>query len=70
MKHAMVKMLCQQLHFAPIGLHPQEILDIGTGTGIWAIESGFLPDWGDLTRQLTASQWPISSPALASWGLT
>jgi hypothetical protein len=41
MKHAMVKMLCQQLHFAPIGPKPQEILDIGTGTGIWAIESEF-----------------------------
>ncbi|KAK4145769.1 S-adenosyl-L-methionine-dependent methyltransferase [Dichotomopilus funicola] len=40
MKHAMVKMLCGQLHFAPIGDHPNEILDIGTGTGIWAIEMG------------------------------
>ncbi|KAH7271390.1 hypothetical protein FSOLCH5_004263 [Fusarium solani] len=41
MKHAMVKLLCSQnLHFAPIGAHPQEILDIGTGTGIWAIEMG------------------------------
>lgn len=41
MKHAMVKLLCsQKLHFAPIGNHPQEVLDIGTGTGIWAIESG------------------------------
>ena len=40
MKHAMVKMLCsQKLHFAPVGDHPQEVLDIGTGTGIWAIES-------------------------------
>jgi methylase of polypeptide subunit release factors len=39
MKHAMVKMLCGQLHFAPIGEHPHEVLDIGTGTGIWAIES-------------------------------
>lgn len=40
MKHAMVKLLCsQKLHFAPIGNNPQEILDIGTGTGIWAIES-------------------------------
>ncbi|KAL1870015.1 hypothetical protein VTK73DRAFT_2824 [Phialemonium thermophilum] len=38
MKHAMVKMLCQTLHFAPIGDRPQQILDIGTGTGIWAIE--------------------------------
>jgi hypothetical protein len=32
MKHIMLTMLCQQLHFAPIGLNPQEILDIGTGT--------------------------------------
>jgi len=40
MKHAMVKMLCGQLHFAPIGEHPHEILDIGTGTGIWSIEMG------------------------------
>ncbi len=39
MKHAMVKMLCGQLYFAPISEHPQEVLDIGTGTGIWAIES-------------------------------
>lgn len=40
MKHAMVKLLSnQKLHFAPMGQFPQEILDIGTGTGIWAIES-------------------------------
>lgn len=41
MKHAMVKMLCGQLYFAPIGDSPQNILDVGTGTGIWAIESTF-----------------------------
>ncbi|XXH05903.1 hypothetical protein Hte_012345 [Hypoxylon texense] len=40
MKHNMVRQLCQQLHFAPIGDGPQEILDVGTGTGIWAIEIG------------------------------
>ncbi|KAK3954005.1 methyltransferase [Pseudoneurospora amorphoporcata] len=40
MKHAMVKMLCGRLYYAPIGSHPQEILDIGTGTGIWCIEMG------------------------------
>ncbi|KAI1466586.1 S-adenosyl-L-methionine-dependent methyltransferase [Daldinia caldariorum] len=40
MKHAMVKLLCQELHFAPIGDNPHEILDVGTGTGIWAIEMG------------------------------
>lgn len=40
MKHAMVKLLCsQKLHFSPLNDHPQQILDIGTGTGIWAIES-------------------------------
>lgn len=40
MKHAMMKLLCsQKLHFAPIGDNPQQILDIGTGTGIWTIES-------------------------------
>ncbi|TKW50189.1 Trans-aconitate 2-methyltransferase [Colletotrichum tanaceti] len=41
MKHAMVKLLCnQQLNFAPIGDWPQQVLDIGTGTGAWAIEMG------------------------------
>ncbi|KAK1758616.1 hypothetical protein QBC47DRAFT_399513 [Echria macrotheca] len=43
MKHSMVKMLCgNQLFFAPLGRNPQQILDIGTGTGIWAIEMGDL----------------------------
>ncbi|KAK4102265.1 S-adenosyl-L-methionine-dependent methyltransferase [Parathielavia hyrcaniae] len=42
MKHTMVKLLCGQLFFAPIGEHPHEVLDIGTGTGIWAIEMGDL----------------------------
>lgn len=40
MKHAMMKLLCsQKLHFAPINNNPQEMMDVGTGTGIWAIES-------------------------------
>lgn len=39
MKHAMVVNLCQRLHFAPLGDGTQEVLDIGTGTGIWCIES-------------------------------
>ncbi|KAF4621959.1 hypothetical protein G7Y89_g14385 [Cudoniella acicularis] len=42
MKHAMMVNLCQQLHFAPIGPNPQNILDMGTGTGVWAIEMGDL----------------------------
>lgn len=40
MKHAMMVNLCgQRLHFAPIGDNPQNVLDIGTGTGLWAMES-------------------------------
>jgi len=42
MKHAMmVNLLGGKLHFAPIGENPQNVLDMGTGTGIWAIESEF-----------------------------
>ncbi|KFZ23353.1 hypothetical protein V502_02174 [Pseudogymnoascus sp. VKM F-4520 (FW-2644)] len=39
MKHAMLMELTDgKLFYAPIGENPQKILDIGTGTGIWAIE--------------------------------
>jgi hypothetical protein len=38
MKHAMVVNLCGgKLHYAPLN-NSQNILDIGTGTGIWAID--------------------------------
>lgn len=41
MKHAMVMNLCEgRLHYAPLA-NPQNILDIGTGIGIWAIDSEF-----------------------------
>ncbi|KAB5543128.1 S-adenosyl-L-methionine-dependent methyltransferase [Coniochaeta sp. 2T2.1] len=40
MKHAMIVNLCNgRLHYAPLE-NPQTILDIGTGTGIWAIDMG------------------------------
>ena len=39
MKHAMMLNLCQTLHFAPLGNNPGNILDLGTGTGAWAIDS-------------------------------
>jgi hypothetical protein len=36
--HMYLLTLDQKLHLAPIQ-HPQEVLDVGTGTGIWAIAS-------------------------------
>ncbi|KAG4433674.1 hypothetical protein IFR05_010842 [Cadophora sp. M221] len=43
MKHAMVvNLLGGRLHFAPLGDNPGNVLDMGTGTGIWAIEMGDL----------------------------
>jgi hypothetical protein len=42
MKHAMIVNLCGgRLHYAPLE-NPHEILDIGTGTGIWAIDSTYI----------------------------
>ncbi|KAH6673106.1 S-adenosyl-L-methionine-dependent methyltransferase, partial [Halenospora varia] len=41
MKHAMIVNLCGgKLHFAPIGDNPQDIIDLGTGTGIWCVDMG------------------------------
>ncbi|KAI1372270.1 S-adenosyl-L-methionine-dependent methyltransferase [Hypoxylon crocopeplum] len=40
MQHAMVMLMCDgKLHYAPLD-NPQSVLDIGTGTGIWAIDMG------------------------------
>ena len=48
MKHAMIVNLCgERLHFAPVGKYAEarlggelhNIIDLGTGTGIWCIES-------------------------------
>ncbi|KAI5838204.1 S-adenosyl-L-methionine-dependent methyltransferase [Morchella snyderi] len=38
--HIYLLLLDDKLHLAPIDPHPQKILDIGTGTGIWAIDVG------------------------------
>jgi hypothetical protein len=37
--HALIISFCNGLRFAPIGRNPQNILNAGTGTGIWAIGS-------------------------------
>ncbi|KAF2802298.1 S-adenosyl-L-methionine-dependent methyltransferase [Mytilinidion resinicola] len=39
--HHIMSLRCDgELHWAPIGDNPGRILDIGTGTGIWAIDMG------------------------------
>lgn len=41
MKHAMTVAVCgDKLHFCPLGEHPGRVLDLGTGTGIWAVDMG------------------------------
>jgi hypothetical protein len=40
MLHALTLSLCGgMLHTAPIGNNPQRVIDLGTGTGAWAIDS-------------------------------
>ncbi|KAF4475817.1 s-adenosyl-l-methionine-dependent methyltransferase [Fusarium agapanthi] len=46
--HYTLLLFDDKLHLAPIGKNPQEILDIGTGTGIWAIA---IDDWKKLYSQ-------------------
>jgi hypothetical protein len=43
MKHCMIVNLCDgKLHFAPLK-NLQAVLDVGTGTGIWAVDSAYSP---------------------------
>jgi len=82
MKHAMIINLCNgKLHYAPLH-NPKSILDIGTGTGIWAIDSMFNTPQQNNTavsypgfflllfspQRLTVNttQWPTSTPRLKS----
>ena len=46
MAHALMTSFCDRLHFAPIGANPQNVLDMGTGTGMWAIDSESISELG------------------------
>ena len=51
MKHAMFLALVHFLHLSPIS-NPHNVLDLGTGTGIWAIESKIIPTKSELLANL------------------
>lgn len=36
--HIYLLLLGGELHLAPIAKNPQRVLELGTGTGIWAIQ--------------------------------
>jgi ubiquinone/menaquinone biosynthesis C-methylase UbiE len=38
--HALLKLFDDKLYLAPIGENPHRVLDLGTGTGIWAMDFG------------------------------
>lgn len=43
MHHEIMRsLLDDDLHRAPVGKSPQHILDVGTGTGIWAVDAADL----------------------------
>ncbi|KAA6406833.1 MAG: methyltransferase domain-containing [Lasallia pustulata] len=61
MKHHMNLILMDgRLHLAPIGSKPSKILDVGTGTGIWAIEMGETYPTAEITP-------PDLSPIQPTW---
>ncbi|KAI9804639.1 MAG: hypothetical protein M1833_006714 [Piccolia ochrophora] len=62
--HRMVTLrLKEKLFLAPIGPKPQNILDIGTGTGIWAIDAGDeYPSAEIIGTDLSATQPSVHPP--------
>ena len=61
--HLCLLSLNGRLHLAPTGEKLQDVLDVGTGTGIWAIEFGIfdnrLPD--DFADRIQATQNPTAN---------
>lgn len=45
MKHQLIKRLLDDNDYiSPIGSNPQKIIDVGTGTGLWAVDGEFSSD--------------------------
>jgi len=58
--------LDQKLHLAPIGSNPQNVLDIATGTGIWAIDfADDYPSANVIGTDLSAIQPALIPPNLS-----
>ncbi|SPO05860.1 uncharacterized protein DNG_08548 [Cephalotrichum gorgonifer] len=66
--HFMVKeVLDSRLYMAPLGENPQKILDLGTGCGMWAIETGDkLPSAHVIGIDLSPIQ-PYYAPPNVEW---
>ena len=65
MKHAMLVNVCDgRLHYAPLE-NPQHILDLGTGTGIWCMDSKFCCS-NDIPW-LIVEQWATNTLVQQCW---
>ncbi|KAH0543389.1 hypothetical protein FGG08_002247 [Glutinoglossum americanum] len=53
--HLLITRMHGKLHLAPIGDHPQRILDLGCGTGLWAVEMGMSDILETLVWQMDVS---------------
>jgi hypothetical protein len=66
MHHALITTaMGDKLFFAPIGKSPQRVLDIATGTGIWAMDFGTMSLCGmaNFANALEADSFPTAEVA-------